>query len=85
MLCCSTPEKIQVEVVLSLDEAFISNTLKTCGMMSFHLVLLLLLSMEGEGLLDPVDEVNSFCSHLVFIPRINQLYINFEQNTITVP
>lgn len=29
-------------------------------------------SMEDEGLLDPVDEVDLFALHFVFIPRINQ-------------
>ena len=29
-------------------------------------------SLEDEGLLDPIDEVDLFCLHLVFIPRLNQ-------------
>ena len=28
--------------------------------------------MEDEGLLDPMDEVDLFCLHFVFLPRINQ-------------
>lgn len=29
-------------------------------------------SMEDEGLLDPMDDIDLFCLHFVFIPRINQ-------------
>jgi len=39
--CCSTLKEVQVEVVLSLDEAFITNAFKDYGVMSFPLILLL--------------------------------------------
>ena len=35
-------------------------------------------SMEDEGLLDPVDEVDLFSLHFVFIPRINQQLGSFK-------
>ena len=35
-------------------------------------------SMEDEGLLDPVDEVDLFSLHLVFVPRINQQLQSFK-------
>lgn len=35
-------------------------------------------SLEDEGLLDPVDEVDLFVLHFVFIPRINQQLHSFK-------
>ena len=35
-------------------------------------------SMEDEGLLDPVDEVDLFALHFVFIPRINRQLESFK-------
>lgn len=36
-------------------------------------------SMENEGLLDPVDEVDLFALHFVFLPRINQQLRSFKE------
>lgn len=35
-------------------------------------------SMEDEGILDPIDEVDLFVLHLVFIPRINRQLESFK-------
>jgi len=35
--------------------------------------------MEDEGLLDPVDEVDLFALHFVFLPRINQQLLSFKE------
>ncbi len=35
-------------------------------------------SMEDEGLLDPIDEVDLFALHFVFLPRINQQLESFK-------
>ncbi len=34
--------------------------------------------LEDEGLLDPSDEIDLFCLHFVFLPRINQLLESFR-------
>lgn len=34
--------------------------------------------MEDEGLLDPMDEVDLYCLHFVFMPRINQQLESFK-------
>ena len=36
-----------------------------------------LYSMEDEGLLDPSDEIDLYCLHFVFLPRINQQLASF--------
>lgn len=36
-------------------------------------------SMEDEGLLDPVDEVDLFALHFVFLPRINRQLGSFKE------
>ena len=36
-------------------------------------------SMEEEGLLDPSDEIDLFCLHFVFIPRVNQQLNSFKE------
>lgn len=36
-------------------------------------------SMEDEGLLDPIDEVDLFALHFVFLPRINEQLDSFRE------
>ena len=35
-------------------------------------------ALEAEGLLDPINEVDLFCLHYVFIPRINKSLSDFQ-------
>ena len=46
----------------------------SCTMHLYHLFY----SLEDEGLLDPVDEVDLFSLHWVFIPRLNQQLQSFR-------
>lgn len=36
-------------------------------------------SLEDEGLLDPIDEIDLFCLHFIFLPRINQQLEAFKE------
>ena len=38
----------------------------------------LFLALEADGVLDPVNEVDIFCLHFVFLPRINKSLMDFQ-------
>ena len=50
------------------------DVFSSCTGLLYHL----LYSLEDEGLLDPFDELDLFCVHLVFIPRLNQQLESFR-------
>ena len=35
-------------------------------------------SLEAEGALDPLNEVDMFCLHFVYIPRVNKCLADFQ-------
>lgn len=37
-------------------------------------------SIEAEGYLDPLNEVDMFCLHFIFLPRINQCLQEFQES-----
>ena len=45
-----------------------------CNREPYHL----LYSLEDEGLLDPLDEIDLFSLHFIFIPRLNQQLETFR-------
>ena len=50
------------------------DVFSSCSVHLYHL----LYSLEDEGLLDPLDEIDLFSLHFVFIPRLNQQLETFR-------
>ena len=50
------------------------DVFSSCTAHLYHLFY----SMEDEGILDPVDELDLFCLHFVFLPRINRQLESFK-------
>ena len=38
------------------------------------------MSLERDGVLDPLNEVDLFCLHYIFLPRINKIVLEFQES-----
>ena len=61
--------------MLLLVVQHILNTSKGCGAMCTDQLLLL----EAEGHFDHLNEVDIYCLHYIFVPRINQALSSFVE------